>query len=209
MHNQFLGNNSLSNYLYQRIINNNLNSKNYKSANHIFITGLARSGTTALLNKLYSSGEIPSLLYKHMPFILYPSLAKIFSNFINDDNNLSIERFHKDGIKINNNSPECLDEVFWLKSFDYKNNSYLFRYKKISKNILNGYGSLLSKYAKIQNSERILIKNNNNHLRIEILSNFFKRSTFFIMFRDPIYHSLSLLNSHKILLNFKIKINSF
>ena len=61
-----------------------------------------------------------SLLYKHMPFILNPFLARIFSNFINEDNDLSIERFHKDGIKINNNSPECLDEVFWLKSFDYK-----------------------------------------------------------------------------------------
>ena len=36
---------------------------------HIFISSMARSGTTSLLNFLYNSNEYASLLYKDMPFI--------------------------------------------------------------------------------------------------------------------------------------------
>ena len=42
--------------------------------NHIFVSGLARSGTTILLNALYESMEFASLSYKDMPFVLAPNL---------------------------------------------------------------------------------------------------------------------------------------
>ena len=38
--------------------------------NHVFVMGLARSGTTVLLNALYESSEFASLSYKDMPFVL-------------------------------------------------------------------------------------------------------------------------------------------
>ena len=37
---------------------------------HVFITGLARSGTTILLNALYKSNIFASLTYSDMPFVL-------------------------------------------------------------------------------------------------------------------------------------------
>ena len=43
---------------------------------HIFITGLPRSGTTSLLNFIFSSNEYASLTYNNMPFVLSPNLLK-------------------------------------------------------------------------------------------------------------------------------------
>jgi len=49
--------------------------------NNIFITGLARSGTTILLNALYKSNIFASLSYSDMPFVLAPNLwSKISFN---------------------------------------------------------------------------------------------------------------------------------
>ena len=53
--------------------NTNISSSS-KTENHIFITGLARAGTTILLNALYKSNIFGSLSYSDMPFILAPNL---------------------------------------------------------------------------------------------------------------------------------------
>ena len=54
---QFLGNNALSNFLYQRILSKKLTNKSTKNKQHVFITGLARSGSTAILNQFYESNK--------------------------------------------------------------------------------------------------------------------------------------------------------
>ena len=49
-------------------------STNQTNDNHVFVAGLARSGTTILLNAIYKSNEFASLSYKDMPFVLAPNL---------------------------------------------------------------------------------------------------------------------------------------
>ena len=49
-------------------------STNKQNENHVFVGGLARSGSTILLNALHKSNEFASLSYKDMPFILAPNL---------------------------------------------------------------------------------------------------------------------------------------
>ena len=113
LHRQFLSkNNPLSKYFYQDIIKKS-DKQDIPNKKHIFITGLARAGTTALLNKIYDSNDIGSLMYKYMPFILAPDLAKIYSNILGNSKQKT-ERFHNDGLFINSDSPECLDEVYWI-----------------------------------------------------------------------------------------------
>ena len=51
-----------------------------KIDNDVFVAGLARSGTTILLNALYESSEFASLSYKDMPFVLAPNLWSKLSN---------------------------------------------------------------------------------------------------------------------------------
>ena len=57
-----------------------------KDQSHIFITGLPRSGTTSLLNFLYSSNQYASLTYKSMMIFNCScqfSIGKILNTSIN------------------------------------------------------------------------------------------------------------------------------
>ncbi len=195
LHRQFVGDSVLSQFLFNRLIKKSLYNKNHNLGNHIFITGLARSGSTALLNKIYSSGEIASITYKDMPFVLSPSLSKYYSNFSKNNDNL-MERFHQDGIHINNDSPECLDEPFWLKLFSPCEDKPFQELIEIPEKLLHGYSFLLHKHASNKGSNRLIVKNNNNHQRLHFLSKKFPNATFLLMIREPISHAFSLLNQH-------------
>ena len=105
LHRQFLGSNPLSYFLYKQFYLKNTKYNLGHKNEHVFVTGLARSGTTALLNKIFSSREIPSLIYKQMPFILSPHISNLIVKFSRDKNNKSIDRYHNDVIKIDIDSP--------------------------------------------------------------------------------------------------------
>ncbi len=150
---------------------------------HVFVAGLARSGTTILLNALYESNEFASLSYGDMPFVLAPNLWSKIS-FNKKDNNL-IERAHGDGIKVSSTSPEAFEEVFWMT---FSEND-----KDIKKKFKNYVHLINQRYQ----NERYLSKNNQNIKRLELISSTFPNSKILIPFRNPIQHSYSLLSQHK------------
>ncbi len=158
-------------------------SPNQTHDNHIFVSGLARSGTTILLNALYESHEFASLSYKDMPFILAPNLwSKLFFNRKDID---FMGRAHGDGIKVSTESPEAFEEVFWM-TFDVND--------KNTKEKFQNYVHLINhKYKK----KRYLSKNNQNIRRLELISKIFPHSEILIPFRHPIQHAYSLLTQHK------------
>ena len=121
-------------------------STNQTDDNHVFVSGLARSGTTILLNAIHESNEFASLSYKDMPFILAPNLwSKLSFNKRNVD---LVERAHGDGIRVSTESPEAFEEVFWM-TFD--------EYDTDTKEKFKNYVQLINqKYQKI----RYLSKNN-------------------------------------------------
>lgn len=176
---------------------NFFNLKNIDKMNkHVFIFGLARSGTTILLNSLYSTNEYASTLYKDMPFVLSPNFwSKI--NIKQSKDIKKAERLHKDNILIDLNSPEALDEIFWkfiLKNSYIKSN-YLAKHT-LKENELYNFTIFIEAYLKKYNKERYLSKNNNNILRCESLIKFFKNSKFLIVFRKPNFHVKSLYEKH-------------
>ena len=162
--------------------NKNISSFN-QSDNHIFITGLARSGTTILLNALYQSNIFASLSYSDMPFVLAPNLwSKININ----KRHLELkERAHGDGIKVSIESPEALEEVFW-KTFSEEEEELKSKFVVYVSNILRRY-----------KKERYLSKNNQNIKRIHLIGSIFGNSKILVPYRDPIQHSYSLLSQHK------------
>ncbi len=151
--------------------------------NHVFVSGLARSGTTILLNAIYKSNEFASLTYRDMPFILAPNLWSKLS--FNKKNNDLVDRAHGDGIKVSTESPEAFEEVFWM-TFDDGD--------KDTKDKFKNYVQLINhKYQK----KRYLSKNNQNIRRLELISKIFPHSKILIPFRNPIQHAYSLLSQHK------------
>ena len=154
-----------------------LKNKDIVNQSHIFITGLSRSGTTSLLNFLFSSEEYASLTYNNMPFILSPNLSKLF----NKKNIKKKERLHGDGINFDNNSPEALDEVF------FDNN------EEFVKNELVNYIQLILLNNK---KSKYLSKNNLNFKRIDLINSILPNCVFLIPIREPMQHAYSLLNQH-------------
>lgn len=154
-----------------------LKNNKIKNQSHIFITGLPRSGTTSLLNFLFSSNEYASLTYKNMPFILSPN----FSKKLNKKNTPKIERLHGDGIKFNINSPEAFDEIFFNNDEEFVKNE-LINYIQLI---------LLS-----ENKNKYLSKNNLNYKRIDLIYSILPNSLFLIPVREPLQHAYSLLKQH-------------
>jgi len=156
----------------------------------IFVTGLARSGTTAMTNWIFNSKEYSSLQYANMPFLFLPNLWR------NSKNIDPQERSHKDGIIIDNNSPEEFDEYFWKV---FLNDSYISEYLEphiVNEETIRKYLSYVSLVCLSKNKQKYICKNNNNILRLNSL-NKINGSKTIIMFRDPASHSNSLLNLHK------------
>ena len=97
-------------------------SSSSETGNHIFIAGLARAGTTILLNALYESNIFASISYADMPFVLAPNLWSKIS-FKKKDLKLK-ERAHGDGIKVSTDSPEAFEEVFWKTFADEEDEEF-------------------------------------------------------------------------------------
>jgi hypothetical protein len=178
LHEIFLGNKLIKKSIFEleKIIF--LKKNNIKNNKHIFITGMPRSGTTALLNVLNKKTDLCSLKYKNMPFVMGPNISKFFKS----KKLIKSERYHKDNIFIDLESPESFDEIFFLT---YKNNI-------VFEELTNFVSLVLSSYHK----ERYLSKNNNNYLRINNLKSIFPNSAFIIPVREPLQHSFSLLTQH-------------
>src|SRR3546814_6546092 len=79
---------------------------------HVFVTGLARAGTTVMLRHLHRSGAFRSLTYRDMPFVLAPNLWQRFSARWQERQEERL-RAHGDRLMVNADSPEALEEVFW------------------------------------------------------------------------------------------------
>lgn len=166
---------------------------------HLFVSGLARSGTTFLLSFLHESGQFASLTYEDMPFLLAPNLWKRLSR--SSSVSPIKERAHKDGILVNNESPEAFDEVFWKV---FLNNKYISKDKLLLNKIplktmemFAEYIALINKRYSSRSPKRYLSKNNNNILRLPYLLQKFPNAKFIIPFRVPLQHALSLQNQHQ------------
>ena len=164
-------------------VESSLFSNEQQTNNDVFVAGLARSGTTILLNALYESNEFASLSYNDMPFVLAPNLWSKLS--FNKEDAVLIERAHGDGIKVSHKSPEAFEEVFWMTFNDLEEDT-IRKFKKYIQLIKHRY-----------DKNRYLSKNNQNIRRLEIISNNFPHSKVLIPFRDPIQHANSLLFQHK------------
>ena len=154
-----------------------LKNKDIKNQSHVFITGLPRSGTTSLLNFLFSSNEYASLTYNNMPFILSPHFSKLFHK----KNISKKERLHRDGINFDNNSPEAFDEIFFDNNEEF---------------VINELENYIQLVLLNNNKTKYLSKNNLNYKRADLINSIFPNSIFLIPIREPLHHANSLLNQH-------------
>ena len=165
---------------------------------HVFISGLARAGTTILMRQFYNTGQYCSLTYQDMPFILAPNIWGKLRE-ISKRNLENIERAHGDALMVSADSPESLDEVFWrvFAGSEYLNKSYLKPHEP-PEDIIHKYIHYIEAIllASSPKHNRYLSKNNNNILRLNTIHKAFPNTLILIPFRNPIPHAYSLLQQH-------------
>ena len=198
---------SLNKFLYKLFLNNSyiqsflfdLDKFFFQKKNclkeSILITGLARSGTTILLNSVHNNGIYSSFTYENLPIIMAPNINKFF---FNQETIEYSERAHKDGIFINNKSPEEIDEYFWINmtESEFVKESYLSIHAP-SSNDINAYKQFINQFLVSISKNKLIVKNNNSILRLKGLLKHRVFNKVIFCFRNPLKQSLSLLRMHK------------
>jgi hypothetical protein len=163
---------------------------------HVFVTGLARAGTTILLRELHASGEFGSLRYADMPFVLAPNFWASLSTGARKSF-APVERAHGDGIAVNLDSPEAFDEVFWRVFYgkSYIRPDGLLAHRPGAQAIAR-YREFIRLVLRRTGKRRYLAKGNNNILRLGTLAKAMPDCTFLLVIRPPLAHAASLLRQH-------------
>lgn len=178
------------------------------SAPPIFVTSLARGGTTALLNALHDLPGVATHLYRDMPFLTAPMLW----NRLAGGRKRGVERHkraHGDGLEIDLETPEAFEEVIWklfwpqkyrgssigLWAADDRNaEAEQFLARHMTK-IISARGT----QASHEEPRHTLYcsKNNANIARIPYLVQAFPQCRIVVPIRRPESHAASLLRQHE------------
>jgi hypothetical protein len=173
----------------------------------VFITGLPRSGTTMLLECCAGMREFASHCYRDMPFVLVPCLWNRFSASFRQ-NTEPRERAHGDGMLIDFDSPEALEEVLW-KAFwrrHYRSDRIVpwnaGDERETADEFREFFRGQMRKIIFVRRggdapSARYLSKNNLNIARTAVLRRLFPDALIVVPFREPLQHALSLLRQHR------------
>lgn len=169
----------------------------------VYICGLARSGTTLLLQILDQLQCFRSLTYRDMPFVLAPNLWRLLNQFGQRHVELT-ERVHGDGVLVDFDSPESFEEVFWRTfggtSPDPQEGLGAANVSSATMKAFADYRAMVANPRRESvpfgaTPSRYLSKNNNNLLRLSALSSD-PTATILLLYRDPIATSRSLHRLH-------------
>jgi hypothetical protein len=161
----------------------------------IFITGLARAGTTIVLEMLSKHPDLATHKYKHL---LMPYLPFWTSKIVKRLNiyTTPFERIHMDGILITHESPEAVEEMFWQTFFKDLHNDQVSNEIQVTNSnpqFEEFYKNHIRKLIMEQNSSRYLAKNNYLLSRLQYLHKIFPDAKFLMIIRNPVNHIASLI----------------
>jgi len=169
----------------------------------IYIVGLARAGTTIILEMLYKHPFLASHKYRHF---LMPFFPHRFSRIV--DQSLFFtkprERVHKDGIMVTRESPEAVEEIFWQDFFNNNHNeeiSSVMSGTMSNTNFEQFYRNHIRKLIINQRCSRYLAKNNYNITRLGYLHRMFPDVKFLLIIRNPVNQIASLIKQTRLFVN--------
>ncbi len=166
----------------------------------IYVTALARSGTTIVTEILHDHPSTTSHHYADFPFVELP----YWRNWLHQRSRFSkpeaVERAHKDRILVTEDSPEAVEEVLWMQFFDQLHaagESHLLTEQDRDPAFDRFYRDHIRKLLMIRNAKRYLAKGNYNVARLRYIQSLFPDARFVIPVRHPIWHIASLMKQHR------------
>ena len=170
----------------------------------IYVTGLARSGTTILLETLARHPEVATHRYRDFPMLFTPYAWNRWLELVPRQQEAPAERSHGDGIAVTSESPEAFEEPLWMAFFPELHDA-------TQSAVLDGathhplferfYRDHIRKLLAVRGRRRYVAKGNYNVTRIGYLAKLFPDARFVIPVRDPVWHIASLMKQHRLFLD--------
>lgn len=162
----------------------------------IYIAGLARSGTTILLELLAEHPAVATHRYRDFPPVFTPWLWDRWLARVPQNNETATERAHGDGIAVTSQSPEAFEEVLWMAFFEHihaSDHSSVLDAQTSNPAFEQFYREHIRKLLAIRNGQRYVAKGNYNLMRLQYLQSIFSDARFVLPVRDPVWHIASLM----------------
>lgn len=166
----------------------------------VFVAGIARSGTTLLLNLCAKLPGVATHRYRDFPFLHFPVLwAWFFDRF--GKSTEPYERPHKDRISITAESPEAYEEPIWTTFFSRLHDPsarQLLTADDRDPAFDRFFRDHIRKILYLRKGVRYVSKGNYNLSRIPYLASLFPDARFIVPVREPLDHVVSLVRQHKL-----------
>lgn len=165
----------------------------------VFVTGLARSGTTMLLTVLSQADGVATHRYRDFPFLFTPIAWNWFQDRMPAAPGAEVERPHRDRIRITKESAEAFEEPLWQSFFPWVHDPaacHVLDAETRHAKFEACFVSHLRKILWLRRGRRYLSKGNYNVARIAYLARLFPGARFVVPVREPVAHVRSLVDQH-------------
>ena len=167
----------------------------------VYVYGLARSGSTVLLEALAQVPGFATHRYADFPFLYTPWWWNALRARLPRPPAAPQERAHGDRVAVTRDSPEAFEEVFWQQAFPGRHDPAVDQ-------VLEGdahnaafdafYTLHLRKLLAARGARRYLAKANYHLTRLGYLHARFPDARFVVPLREPLSHVGSLLRQHRV-----------
>ena len=164
----------------------------------VYVAGLARAGTTILLELLSRHSEVATHQYRDFPGQFVPVW---WNRGRRNSAAVPRERAHGDGLAVTEQSPEAMEETLWMAFFDELHNP-------AENNVLTGdsqnpafenfYRDHVRKLLLARQRLRYVAKGNYNFTRFAYLQKLFPDAKFVAVIRHPRHQIASLIKEHRL-----------
>lgn len=165
----------------------------------LYVCGLARSGSTLLLEILASQRDTASHRYQDFPFVFTPFWWNAALSFNPFRDKTMRERAHGDTMLVNAQSPEAMEEMLWTAFFRDIHDSgkeQVLDSATVNPGFEYFYPRHVRKILLARKATRYLSKGNYNVTRMLFLQRMFPDARFIIPVRSPETHIASLMRQH-------------
>jgi hypothetical protein len=162
----------------------------------IYIAGLARSGSTVLLETVAAFSGVASHRYRDFPFVFTPYWWNKYLDATPRKTSEPRPRVHADGLAVSPESPEALEEPLWMAFFPRCHDSAESQVLDTTTqrpDFEKFYRNHLKKVLAIRSGNRYACKANYHVSRLEYLLKMFPDARFIVPIRRPRDHVASLM----------------
>eukprot|EP00736_Rhodelphis_marinus_P006506 Rmarinus@m.24576 len=167
----------------------------------VFVGGIARGGTTITMHLLWECGLGSFVVHDAM----FTPITLFHERFIYDllpYPKEEKERIHQDGIMMNQETAEALEEQFWMAEFPQIHDRFTSSIleEDVSRPTFEQrFKDLMRKVCCARGTERYVSKNNYVLTRLAYMHSFLPDARFLIVIRHPVFHLDSYLKAHDLL----------